>query len=94
VELVDSDILTAHLRGVTAARDWLEYARRDTGPLAISAISIAEVADGMRSAERREVNRLLAAMQRIRSASRSRGVPRASCAPTGALTRGSAWVTT
>jgi len=65
VKLVDSDILIAHLRGVTAARDWLEDARRDTGPLAISAISITEVAGGMRSAERREVNRLLAAMQRV-----------------------------
>lgn len=65
MKLVDSDILIAHMRGITAARDWLEDARRDTGPLAISAISITEVAGGMRSAERREVNRLLAAMQRI-----------------------------
>ena len=65
MKLVDSDILIAHLRGVTAARDWLESVRRDTGPLAISAISITEVAGGMRSAERREVNRLLAAMRQI-----------------------------
>jgi predicted nucleic acid-binding protein len=40
-------------------------ARRDTGPLAISVISIAEVVGGMRSAERREVNRLVAAMRRL-----------------------------
>jgi predicted nucleic acid-binding protein len=65
VKLVDSDILIAHLRGVTAARDWLEAARRESGPLAISAVSIAEVAGGMRSGERREVNRLLAAMRRV-----------------------------
>ncbi len=65
MKLVDSDILIAHLRGVTAAREWLEAARCEAGPLAISAISIAEVAGGMRSAERREVNRLLAAMRRV-----------------------------
>lgn len=65
MKLVDSDILIAHLRGVTAARDWLGAARRDIGPLAISVISIAEVAGGIRSGERREVNRLLAAMRRV-----------------------------
>ncbi len=65
MKLVDSDILIAHLRGVTAARHWLEEARRETGPLAISAISITEVAGGMRSQERREVNRLLATMRRF-----------------------------
>lgn len=65
MKLVDSDILIAHLRGVAAARDWLEDARRETGPLAISAISITEVAGGMRSGERREVNRLLATMRRF-----------------------------
>ena len=65
MKLVDSDVLIAHLRGVTAARDWLEAARRETGPLAISVISILEVAGGMRSGERREVNRLLAAMRRV-----------------------------
>lgn len=65
MKLVDSDILIAHLRGVVAARDWLENARRETGPLAVSTITIAEVAGGMRSGERREVNRLLATMQRF-----------------------------
>jgi predicted nucleic acid-binding protein len=63
VILVDSDVLIAHLRGVAAARDWLQAARRDTGPLAISVISVTEVAGGMRSGERREVTRLLATMR-------------------------------
>jgi predicted nucleic acid-binding protein len=62
VTLVDSDVLIAHLRGVGAARDWLIDARR-TGPLAISVVSIAEIVDGMRSVERREVWRLLAAFR-------------------------------
>jgi predicted nucleic acid-binding protein len=65
VKLVDSDILMAHLRGVKAAQDWLKDARRETGPLAISAITVTEVAGGMRSPERREVNRLLATMRRF-----------------------------
>jgi predicted nucleic acid-binding protein len=65
VKLVDSDIVIAHLRGVSAARDWLEETRRETGPLTISTITVTEVAGGMRSAERREVNRLLATMRRI-----------------------------
>jgi len=63
VILVDSDVLIAHLRGVAAARDWLMAARRDTGPLAISVVSVTEVAGGMRSAQRREVTRLLASMR-------------------------------
>ena len=65
MKLVDSDILIAHLRGVAAARAWLEDSRRETGPLAISAITITEVGGGMRSGERREVNRLLASMRRF-----------------------------
>lgn len=56
--LVDSDVLIAHLRGVDAARDWLLSSRKQA-PLAISMISIAELVGGMRSAERREVWRLL-----------------------------------
>jgi hypothetical protein len=63
VILVDSDVLIANLRGIPAARDWLLAARRDTGPLAISAVSVTEVAGGMRSPERRQVSRLLASMQ-------------------------------
>lgn len=60
--LVDSDVLIAHLRGVAAARDWLVSARKD-GPLAISVVSIAELIGGMRTVERREVWRLLAAFR-------------------------------
>lgn len=57
--LVDSDVVIAHLRGVGAACDWLIEARRATGPLAISAISVAEITGGMRSSERGPVWRLL-----------------------------------
>ncbi len=60
--LVDSDILIAHLRGLKEARHWLRETRRE-GPLAISVVSIAELAGGMRSAERREVWRLLASFR-------------------------------
>lgn len=60
--LVDSDVLIAHLRGVTAARDWLLSTRKD-GPLAISVVSTTELIGGMRSAERREVWRLLASFR-------------------------------
>jgi predicted nucleic acid-binding protein len=63
VILVDSDILIANLRGKSAARDWLVAARRDTGPLAVSVISVTEVAGGMRSPERRQVTRLLSSMR-------------------------------
>lgn len=56
--LVDSDVLIAHLRGIGAARDWLLGARKQA-PLAISVVSVAELVGGMRSAERREVWRLL-----------------------------------
>ncbi len=61
--LVDSDVLIAHLRGHQAARDWLLAARQDAGPLAISAVSVTEVAGGMRSAERRQVSRLLSSLR-------------------------------
>jgi predicted nucleic acid-binding protein len=57
--LVDSDILIAHLRQRLAAREWLLAARRRTGPLGISVVSIAEITGGMRSGERREVSRLI-----------------------------------
>ena len=63
--LVDSDVLIEHLRGKTAARDWLVNARRSSGPLAISVVSLTEVAGGMRSPELREVMRLLGSMQRF-----------------------------
>ncbi|HEX5294680.1 MAG TPA: hypothetical protein VFX25_37915 [Streptosporangiaceae bacterium] len=61
--LVDSDVLIANLHGVPAAQDWLLGARRDTGPLAVSAVSLTEVAGGMRSPERRQVMRLLSSMR-------------------------------
>ena len=63
--LVDSDVLIEHLRGTTAARDWLLDARHSSGRLAISVVSLTEVAGGMRSPERREVMRLLGSMQRF-----------------------------
>ena len=61
--LVDSDVLIAHLRGVQAARVWLLAARRETGPLAASAVSVVEVAGGSRSGELPEVRRLLASLR-------------------------------
>ena len=63
--LIDSDVLIEHLSGNTAARDWLVQARRTSGPLAMSVISVTEIAGGMRSPERREVMRLLGSMQRF-----------------------------
>jgi predicted nucleic acid-binding protein len=62
---VDSDVLIAHLRGAEVARDWLVDARRRTGPLAVSVVSIAEITGGMRSGERMEVTRLLGSLQPI-----------------------------
>jgi predicted nucleic acid-binding protein len=62
VILVDSDVLIAHLRGTPAARDWLVEARqRDR--LAVSVVTTVEIVGGMRSAERREVWRLLSAFK-------------------------------
>lgn len=63
--LVDSDVLIAHLRGRAAAQEWLLGARRATSRLAISVVSVAEVAGGMRSSERREVSRLLASLRTV-----------------------------
>lgn len=63
--LVDSDVLIMHLRGREVARDWLVDARRRTGPLAVSVVSIAEITGGMRSGERREVTRLLDSLQPV-----------------------------
>jgi len=61
VILVDTDVLIAHLRGREQARVWLREARGQ-GPLSVSVVSIAELTGGMRSTERREVWRLLAAL--------------------------------
>jgi predicted nucleic acid-binding protein len=63
VILVDSDILIANLRGIPMAREWLRTARQDTGPLAVSVVSVAEIAGGMRSPERSQVRRLLSSLR-------------------------------
>jgi hypothetical protein len=63
VILLDSDVVIAHLRGLPAARDWLLEARRRTGRLATSAVTLTEVGGGMRSAERREVTRFLSSLE-------------------------------
>lgn len=63
--LVDSDVLISHLRGIPAARQWLVDARRRTGPLAISVVSVAEITGGMRSGECRDVTRLLDSLQTL-----------------------------
>lgn len=60
--LVDTDVLIAHLRGVAPAHDWLHEARAGQ-PLAVSAVTVAELTGGMRSSERREVARLLSAFR-------------------------------
>lgn len=60
--LVDSDVLIAHLRGVDAARDWLQDARATVGPLVVSVVSVTEITGGMRSIERPEVWRLLGSL--------------------------------
>jgi predicted nucleic acid-binding protein len=59
VILVDSDILINHLRGHQSATDWLR-ATQDHADLALSAVSVLEVAGGMRSPERHDVVRLIA----------------------------------
>lgn len=63
--LVDSDVLICHLRGMEVARDWLVDARRRAGPLATSVVCVAEIAGGMRSAERRPVTRLLDSLHAV-----------------------------
>lgn len=64
VILVDTDVLIAHLRGIPAARAWLHEARAASS-LAVSVVTIAELAGGMRSAVRRAVWNLLSIMQSI-----------------------------
>jgi predicted nucleic acid-binding protein len=65
VILVGSDVLIEHLRGNAAALDWLVRTRQSSGPLAISVVTLTEIAGGMRSPERREVVRLLGSMLRF-----------------------------
>jgi hypothetical protein len=62
VILVDTDVLIAHLRGLERARAWLGQARL-LGPIAVSAVSVAELTGGMRSVERREVWGLLSSLR-------------------------------
>ncbi len=57
--LVDTNVLIEQVRGNAAARDWLVASRRRTGRLATSALTVAELTGGMRSAERRVIERLL-----------------------------------
>ena len=57
--LVDTDVLVWSLRGSRPARTWLRAAR-EREPLAISVVTVAELAGGMRSAERDRVWSLLA----------------------------------
>ena len=56
-------MLISHLRGIEVATEWLVAARRQSGPLAISAVTLTEITGGMRSPERREVWRLLGTLQ-------------------------------
>lgn len=63
--LVDSDVLIASLRGVESAHAWLLKARTEQGRLAVSVVTVAEILGGMRSPERREVNRLLSTLHTL-----------------------------
>lgn len=63
--LVDSDVLISHLRGLDTAREWLVAARRGGGPLAVSVVSLAGISGGMRPSERRDVTRLVDALQAV-----------------------------
>jgi predicted nucleic acid-binding protein len=65
VILVDSDVLIASLRGVDSAHIWLLKARTEQGRLAVSVVTVAEIIGGMRSPQRREVNRLLSALHTV-----------------------------
>ena len=60
--LVDSDVLIRHLRGDERAQDWLLETRGAGEVLAVSVVTVAEILGGMRSAERRDVRRLLDTM--------------------------------
>ncbi len=62
MNLLDTDVLIAHLRGIEAAHRWLRSAR-SSGPLSVSAVSIAELTGGMRTHERREVWELLSSLR-------------------------------
>ncbi len=55
--LVDTDVLSAHLRGHEVTRDWLRQTRAQRR-LATSAVTVAELTSGIRSAARHTVERL------------------------------------
>ncbi len=57
--LLDADVVIAHLRGYSAALDWLEGMRSAPEVLAMSAVTAAEILGGMRSDERHQVRRLV-----------------------------------
>lgn len=63
--LVDSDVLIAHLRGVSVARDWLVERRWSGASMAISVVSVTEICGGMRSPERVAVERLLTSFDQL-----------------------------
>lgn len=62
VILVDTDILVWVARGRPEAREWMRRTRQRGELLAISAISITEIAGTMRSGERRPLTRLLTSL--------------------------------
>jgi predicted nucleic acid-binding protein len=61
VIVVDTDVLIEHIRGRSAAREWLGNAADRTGRPRISVLTAVEILKGMRSAERSETYRLLGA---------------------------------
>lgn len=63
--LVDTDVLIWVLRGHEAARSWMREARRESGPLSTSVVTVAELLGGMRSGERSTTWRLLDTMRKV-----------------------------
>ncbi|MGH3647278.1 MAG: type II toxin-antitoxin system VapC family toxin [Micromonosporaceae bacterium] len=61
--LVDSDVLIAHLRGMSEATKWLLDVRSSVGPLHISVVTVTEITGGMRAHEKRQVWRLLGSLR-------------------------------
>lgn len=57
--LLDTNILIEQVRGNESARSWLSEARRQSGRLVTSALCVTELKGGMRSPERRVIDRLL-----------------------------------
>lgn len=63
--LVDTDVVVWLTRGRREALDWMVQARQGGEVLAISAITLTEIAGTMRSAERQAVTRLLMSLAPI-----------------------------